>query len=194
MSNPLNSKQYKKYLNRTKTHKPTTTSTRSLQILILPGFKLNFQGCCSILLSPRQPCWLKKPLLPSPRVLFLTWIISVIPFTAQPHSCNRTEEQQLGCEDRNRWLGLRRKTSGISQAGIFTQADAPPNPDPEGSRGLRTRARTKSARRFTFSVCLPHDTNLLISSRLPPGPKSHKIHYHPRPCALPSFHRHQTLA
>lgn len=118
----------------------------------------------------------------------------MIPFTAQPHSCNRTEEQQLGCEDRNRWLGLRRKRLGISQASIFVQADAPSNRDPRDSSGLRTWARTKSARRFMFSVFLPDDTNLLISGCLPPGPQSHKIHYHPQPFALPNFHRHQTLA
>ena len=90
----------------------------------------------------------------------------MIPFTAQPHSCNRTEEQQLGCEDRNRWLGLRWKRLGISHASIFTQADAPSNGDPKDSSGLRISARTKSARQLTFSVFLPHDklTHLWSSS------------------------------
>lgn len=118
-------------------------------------------------------------------------MISVIPFTAQPHSWNTTEKQRLGCEDRNRQLGLRRKRWGISQGSGFAQPNAPPNQ--EGS-GPRTRATTRSTGRFTFSVLLPRDTNLLISGRPPPGPKSHRIHYHPQPFALPSSRRHQTLA
>lgn len=59
------------------TCKPTTPAGRNLWVFLHPreGPKAAVHHS-----SPQQ--WLKKPLLPSPRVLFLTWVISVIPFTA----------------------------------------------------------------------------------------------------------------
>lgn len=52
---------------------------------------------------------LKNPLLPSPRVLFLTWMISVIPFTAPQLEQGRAAARTgIG-------MGLRRKRWGISQ-------------------------------------------------------------------------------
>lgn len=121
---------------------------------------------------------LKSHYSPPPRVLFLTWMISVIPFTAQPHSCNRTEEQQLGCEDRNRWLGLRRKRLGISQAA------------PSHSSGLSTRAESRLCNRHSRFQCFFHMTktysSLAISLQVPKSQDSlsptalHPLDFQPR--------------
>lgn len=60
-----------------KTCKPTTPARRNLWVFLHPSEVPEAAAHPS---SPQQ--WLKKPLLPSPRVLFLTGMISVIPFTA----------------------------------------------------------------------------------------------------------------